>query len=132
MATKKKQDMVTFGIKELSAVNDPAQPHAKALLIKGRKKDLNGSFAKKVAATDVVDGHQHTVVLAGVDEYAYGQTSYSYNSDSYEGHSHGWIRLPGDGIEILESMGHTHTIQTMGKSNEDEPCLLYTSPSPRD
>ena len=129
----KKQKMVSFTIKELSGVTDPAQPHAKVLIAKGNKDkkkrpgygkegtiEASGDITKQVAMTDVVDGHQHTVVLSGVDEYNYGSTSWaSEDGDDWYGHSHSWIRQEDGSIKIGLSDGHTHEIETFGKQ-EDE------------
>ena len=130
----KKQNMVEFTLKELSAVEQGAQPYAQVLIAKGRKDkkkrpgygkegstEASGDIAKQVAMTDVVDGHQHTVVLSGVDEYSYGSTSWaSEDGDDWYGHSHSWIRLTDGSIKIGLSDGHTHEIETFGKQ-EDEP-----------
>ena len=124
----KKQKMVSFTIKELSGVTDPAQPHAKVLIAKGNKdkkkrpgygKEGPPGIIKQVALTNVVDGHQHTVVLSGTDEYNYGHTSWAGSYVGGDGHDHAWIRLTDGSIEIAESMGHTHTIQTIGKLEDD-------------
>ena len=119
----KKQKMLAFKLHELSAVGMPAQEGAQAVLIKGRteKAEAQGAIAKTVAATNIVDGHQHSVILAGVDTYNYGNTSYasSNGDDYYGGHNHSWIRQEDDSILILESAGHTHEIQVIGKEDKD-------------
>ena len=125
----KKQKMVSFTIKELSGVTDPAQPHAQVVIAKGRKdkkkrgygkEEPSGGIAKQVAMTNVVDGHQHSVVLSGVDEYSWGSTNWAdKDGGDYYGHSHSWIRVTDGSIKIGLSAGHTHEIETFGKQ-EDE------------
>ena len=125
----KRQKMVTFKLNEISAVDAGAQPEAKVTIMKraaekgdekkkkkpGYSKEAlaNGEvLAKQVALTDVVDGHQHFVITSGVDEYAYGYTSWT--SD----HDHAWIRLEDGSIQIAEAEGHTHTIAVIGKQED--------------
>ena len=120
MATKR-QDMVSFSMGEISAVDSPAQPHAKVAMIKraekgDKDKKKKPGYGKQVALTDVVDGHQHSVVLSGVDEYNYGYTGWTAE------HDHAWIRTDG-GVVIAESAGHTHTIAVIGKAEMEDTAM---------
>ena len=120
----KRQNMVTFKLNEISAVDAGAQEGAKVTIMKraaekgaGDKKKKPG-YAKQVAMTDVVDGHQHTVVLSGTDEYNYGYTSWEGTYADGTGHDHSWIRLEDGGIKISETRNHTHVIETFGKQED--------------
>lgn len=114
--------MRRFSINEISAVDRPAQVGAKALLMK-RDGETDGDFEKRMRLTTAVNGHQHMV--QDCEDVQSGNTSYERVPglpNSWEGHSHPWVRDEDGNIQIGEAMGHVHEViysaSTVKKSDD--------------
>lgn len=108
---RKNKKLTSLQIKLGALVDDPAQEHAKILMVKGAAGE---GVAKAYVPddectaliTDETDGHQHVLYIA--DDAVGGETSYN-GGDKDSMHSHPWI-LGDDGtIMIAASLSHTHT-----------------------
>ncbi len=112
-------------LNEISAVDRPAQPGARAVIMKRKpKKGEPGhdeeEVAKQAALTGVQEGHSHSLMLErGDGEVTSGVTSWEVSEGEVEGHSHPWIRTESGEIVIGTSDGHDHVIETIGKKQAD-------------
>lgn len=100
MATKKKKIMRELEIKEISAVDAPAQEGATADVIK--REPIAGEVEKSADGMLVgeFDGHQHSIAIFD-EEYNVGETSHN------AGHCHPWVRSDGV-ISVGMTNGHSH------------------------
>jgi hypothetical protein len=117
---KKKQKMKKFRIDELSSVDRPAQPDAKAVIMKRKGKgkdyvekegdeteeDLAKSGSVEMVTT-VEDDHAHVLRFWPED----GDVSVSYaGSDGENEHSHGAVTDAMGNVQIVMNAGHTHEV----------------------
>lgn len=113
-----KKIMRAFKINEISAVDQPAQQGAKAVLMKRHDDSIEDEdlvVEKKAALTTSEEGHAHIIYCL---EESGGTTSYSkMPGDDKEmcGHSHPYIVTDEGKVIIGEAEGHTHTVEAFGK-----------------
>lgn len=100
--------MRKFRITEISGVHAGAMGEGSNMaIIKRAPEDL----AKRVAMTDPMEGHSHTLELDhGSGELTAGHTSYD------DDHSHPWIIGPDGQIVLGAADGHTHRVGFFSKS----------------
>lgn len=122
--------MRAFKIKEISAVDSPAQEGAVALIMKrddgqAPQTDKATTVAKRAMLTTSEDGHSHLATVDfGNGELTSGETNY------VDEHSHPWIRREDGSIVIGEVKGHTHEVAEMGKANKIRMSLgKHTDPT---
>lgn len=123
--------MRSFKLNEISAVDAPAQEHARAAITKRAtfaQRALPSELAtgtlqsgepttlvsKRVMLTTAVEGHTHLLDAGDEDSAQAGTTDYQSISgtDSYSSHSHPWARSSDGTIVIGEAAGHTHELLT--------------------
>ena len=102
---------------EISICRKPANAEAVAAIAKGDRTE------KAVMITTLVDGHQHTLVGSGAEEYNYGTTSYEVKEGEEYGHSHSWIRMENGSVALAAAQGHNHTIEAVGKEQDEESTM---------
>ncbi len=101
----------TLTINTLSAVDQPCQEPATAVLLKRARPEGGEPVAidKRSALTDAVQGHTH--MIYGVDESQSGFTSSESMAGKEHGwHSHPWVKGEDGSITIGESESHTHVL----------------------
>lgn len=96
-------------LREVSAVDTPAQTPAQAVLMKSAKPVTKG-----LGMTNVVDGHSHTLLTHNYD----GSEARMGSTDYQNGHSHQWIRDERGNIVFTTSQGHTHSVAVMSKNDD--------------
>ena len=109
---KKKVRLIKqFRLDEISLVDEPAHAPARIAIMK-RKKDSPEEIQKnRLAVTDTVDGHAHTLVLTeGAADLRLGSTTWS------DGHTHDWVRDENGNITILDAEGHSHGLTALIKA----------------
>jgi len=89
-------------IDEGSAVDNPAQVGARALIFK--RAD---TFSKRLIMTDEVAGHAHVVEDDGREG---GVTSYVISAEAEYAHMHDWVRKADGSVGIAAAEGHTHVL----------------------
>ena len=106
--TKRKNIMKEFEIGEISSVDRPAQPGAKAVMFK------RADVEKALAVTTINAGHAHTLISTGHAgaEHREGMTSHDSGMPGEEGHSHSWII-------IADAAGHGHGLAALITKNEN-------------
>jgi hypothetical protein len=104
MPEGKRRHMTKFRLDEISAVDFPAQIHARAVLMKRAIK-------KSMALTTAEDGHTHLIDTVDYD----GREVRAGMSSWVNDHSHPWIMELNGSITIGEAEGHTHSIETIVK-----------------
>ena len=111
MAAKpKKNRMVKFKMKELSAVDRPAQQGALVSIMKrddGDDEGLEKHCGRVPVLTSADEGHVHMIWL---DDDRGGSTSWQTSEGDEQGHSHPWIINPDGTLTIGEEDGHTHEV----------------------
>lgn len=96
-------------IKEIAAVDFPAQSPARSVIMKRA-----GDISKGIWMTTATKGHQH--LINDMDYWAQGSpqqggsTSYARSEDEDQDHAHPWVRNADGTLTIGESEGHTHDI----------------------
>lgn len=106
-AQKPRRVLRALRLHEISAVDRPAQPGARAAITKRAEP-----VEKRVWLTSIEDGHQHVIDETGWDGAMReaGDTSWAKSEGEKEGHSHPWVRNPDGTISIGLSEGHGHTL----------------------
>lgn len=110
MAKRKKRIMRSLTIKELSGVDEPAQIHARALLMKratpASPDPTPAEFTKNLTfLTGVSNGHAHLFALAEV-----GGMTWPAGAPNELGHIHPFIVDSEGAIVIGEADGHQHDV----------------------
>ncbi len=135
---KQKRIMRSFKMLEISAVDRPAQPEAKAVIMKRqddtsveiKNPELNNKILKflgDMILTTAEDGHQHSIytkefdycnnVVSGFSSG--GSTSYN-GATSEDNHTHPWIMTPAGDVIIGEANSHDHSSAVISKKDQDE------------
>lgn len=117
MPTPRKNIMKEFEIGEISSVDRPAQPGAKAVMFKRDEPQVE----KALAVTTINAGHAHTLISTGHAgaEHREGTTSYDSGMPGEEGHSHSWITDESGNFIIADAAGHGHGLAALITKNEN-------------
>ena len=117
MTTPRKNIMKEFEIGEISSVDRPAQPGAKAVMFKRDSSEIK----KSLAVTTINAGHAHTLISTGHAgaEMREGTTSYDSGMPGEEGHSHSWITDESGNFIIADAAGHGHGLAALITKNEN-------------
>lgn len=97
---------------EISLVDRPAHGPARVAILKRAADPV--AVQKRLAMTDAVDGHTHTIVMVAgygdqLAELKAGRTSYA------DDHAHDWILDAAGNVVIGEAEGHTHQVAMLVK-----------------
>ena len=106
----KRRRMKKFVIHELSAVDNPAQEGARALLVKRADDAAKNCDEERaiVLLTSSEDGHSHAVWIHPGTRG--GETSFGRDPGKDSSHDHPWILTGVGQILIGENDGHAHTV----------------------
>lgn len=85
------------------------------------------SIAKQLGATDIVNGHQHAIV---VDERGRYATSEQTSKSAAASHSHGVVVDEAGNVTLLASDGHTHEAVTVDGARSLAKAVHKPSASP--
>lgn len=108
--------MRAFKIDEISAVDYPAQEHAKVTIMKRRGQVSTDPIEKVLVLTSIDDGHQHVLRLTvdalrdggGHTDYTGGKPT---EDNQYPSHDHAYVINPDGSITIAVAHGHSHTLE---------------------
>ncbi len=128
---KRKRRIDKLRIDETSVVDKPAQTPARIAILKRAADTSSVKIQKKLAMTNAVDGHQHTIVL--VQAHSEGLSEVRAGTSSFvNGHTHDFITDESGNIMLAESEGHTHLIAaliTKVSDDSDESLIEGVSAS---
>ena len=113
--------MKKFSIREISAVDNPAQGEGARVAIM-KRADLE----KKHALLDPMDGHTHT--LSYISDDTKGESSFNGNNDDQH-HSHPWIHGMNGELIVGHTNGHTHRVGFFSKQGDSTPVADATNPT---
>lgn len=117
---RKVNELTIDDLEEISGVDRPAQPGARAVIYKR-------AVAKQLHLLSEVDGHTHTIDDAGGG----GSSSYEKMTGEEYGHSHPWIVTLSGQIVIGASAGHTHEVMVLKSAPSTAPSSGDTLPAPQ-
>lgn len=105
---RRKRIMRTFKLNEISAVDRPAQAHAKMTIM----KRADDSVEKLILLTSEDEGHQHSINIDSWDlEQGGGHTSHAGGDATDGGHSHAYVMNVDGSITISVNDGHSHSLE---------------------
>lgn len=114
----KRRIMRTFKINEISAVDNPAQAGARAVIMKRDEVIDHEKLVKigEAALTTAVSNHSHLIEFQDFDNMPTASGTTTWQND----HTHPWIMLDDGSIIIGEASGHTHDIDALSKAAVEE------------
>jgi hypothetical protein len=115
--TTRKNIMTEFEIGEISSVDRPAQPGAKAVMFKRDSEEVK----KAIAVTTINAGHAHTISTYGEDGVIMRTGHSSWDQTEGHEHKHEWATDEHGNIIIADSAGHGHGLAALITKKDISP-----------